>query len=143
MNLETLDDLLLNLKILAKVGQNEKICTQSDEMTVEPNTFKLSVKRFALGETGKNNVNYIAGILTDIGEIIRKMTKNDGDNTHILERIKNHLLNARTGLENLEYTYKNHIKNTDSRIQGQIEKVNDYVMEIETFFQTRQFKKDL
>lgn len=133
---EHLDDLFLNLKILSNVGQHEKIATRTSTISVAPNSFLLACTRFVNGEKREQNLKFTRSLLTratrEIQEFITKRQTNDT----ILERLRQHLVGGRTGIENMGYTYQNDIT-SKAEADQQLDKLDDLVRSIETFQKTR------
>jgi hypothetical protein len=140
-NFEHLDDLFLDLKILAEVGQHEKISTQSSEITVQPNSLTLALTRWFRGETREVNIHRIADVLNKMTREIGEFTAERRRNDMILDRIRGHLLNARAGILNLCYTYQEDA-NTKAKLEIQVDKLDNLVGRIDVFVSWRGMKKD-
>ncbi len=139
-NFEHLEQLFLDLKVLAEVGQHEKICTQSAEMTVQPNSLFLALARWARGESRKRNVARITNILCSASREINEFTDGRRTNPPILARIRLHLVNARVGVVNMQYTYQDDIK-IKSKLGNQLDRMDDLVARIDHFVQATHDKK--
>lgn len=138
-NFEHLDPLLLDLKILADVGQHEKILTHSAEITVHANSILLAWTRWRKGETRQTNLAYITDLLVKIRREIDEFVSERRAHPVMLERIRTHLIGARKGLENMVYTYQDDIT-TKAKYNTQIEVLDDQVLRIEQF-QAKQLEK--
>jgi len=127
-----LDELFLDLKILAEVGQHEKISTKTTKITVKPDGFYLAFMRFIGRESRTHNLERIKDLLVKSGREIAEFTSGRRRNALILERIRVHLTCARKGIENLIYTYKEDA-NMKSELGQQIDRLDDLVLKITTF----------
>jgi hypothetical protein len=133
-NFQHLDELFLDLKILAEVGQREKISTKTTKITVQPNGFFLACMRFVGRESRENNLERIKDLMIKVTRETKEFTSGRQINHVILERIRVHLINARKGVENLCYTYKNDV-NMKSELGQQMDKLDDQVHTIHQFQQ--------
>lgn len=133
---EHLDDLFLNLKILSKVGQHEKIATRTSTISVTPDSFLLACARFAKGETRSRNLEYTRGLLVRATREINEFVSGHRVSDVILERLRLHLVESRKGLENLGYTYQNDVK-AKAEADQQLDKLDDLVWCIEQFQATQ------
>lgn len=138
---EHLDEYFLDLKVLAEVGQHEKISTQSSEITVQPNSLTLAIMRWMRGESRETNVARIADLLCKMAREISDFTEHRRANDVILERIRQHLEKARAGIVNLCYTYQDDV-NTKAKLGNQLDKLDDLVRKIEAFVAERKDKKE-
>ena len=128
-NFEHLDPLFLDLSVIAAVGQNEKIFTNTKEITILKNNFTTACWRFWEGEDGSANVDRIQELLTKVRREIVEFTSGRRHNAKVLERIQNYLVKARVGLVNMAYTYTDDI-NIKGRLDRLVEKLDDDVIKI-------------
>ena len=134
-NFEYLDELFLDLKILAEVGQHEKISTKTTRMTVKPDGFYLAFMRFIGRESRENNLERIKDLIVKATREIEEFTSGRRTSSIIMRRMKDHLVAARSGIDNLCYTYKDDA-NMKSELGQQLDKLDDQVAIIEVFERT-------
>tara|TARA_B100001287_G_C22624208_1_gene501662 strand:+ start:256 stop:870 length:615 start_codon:yes stop_codon:yes gene_type:complete len=128
----TIEDILLNMKIISEINENDKLLTNNECLEIDTRYFQ-SFQRWWY-EDGRDNT------LIKLDEIIKMLFSyidqnyNSNDNntitknfkegkTHLFQRIHRSLSNSIKGLENLKTTYKDDIK-TISKVDLLIEKIN-------------------
>ncbi len=112
-----LDDIIIDLKILALLNQNNKLVTGGSYLNVEqPNLIPEFFKRWIRGDSRDEAIKRIN---TTITTAIQKASSNNN--------IVEHLKNAVKGLENLKRTYSK-CRQTVARLDAIIEKVRICVL---------------
>ena len=123
------DKLLINLRILSKIQKNGRISRSYDGIvSLENDTFYQSVKRFVTSDSRKQSVFEINSIITETADCIynivnSKFMNKSNAHTHDYYRycedlllILNELDAAKTGIDNLKFTYSN-----DANIASQLD----------------------
>lgn len=114
------DKILINLKILSKIPKNGRICKSFNGIiSLESESISQSLKRFLRSDSRNQSVLEINSIIQEtidyIYHILRSKTISeeyiDSDeyrhNVEDLEMIQKELGLAKTGIENLKFTYEN------------------------------------
>lgn len=130
------DKLLINLKIISKIQKNGRITRSYDGIiSLENETFYQSIKRFFSNDSRKQATFEINSVINEAIDILQHilnskyMNKNfcqsdeyikNCENTHL---ILTELELAKSGIENLKFTYQND-QNISSQIDILILKIN-------------------
>ena len=118
-----LEDIIIDLKILSLLNQNNKLVTGGSYLNVEqPNLIPEFFKRWMRGDSRDEAVKRIN---TTISAAIDKI-KDTSDNNIVL-MLSQHLKNAIKGLENLKRTYSK-CRQTVARLDSIIEKVKTTIL---------------
>ena len=109
-----LDEILIDLKVIASLSQNNKLITGGYYLNVEKPYYGIPewIRRMARGDGRDETINRINATVT---EAINKI---DTDNQRLLE----HLTGVITGLENLKRTYSSDTQ-TVARLNTIIDKI--------------------
>lgn len=129
MNNTLSDKLLINLKILSKIQKNGRICRSYDGIiSLENDAMYQFIKRFLTNDSRRQAVSEINSIITEcidtIGHIFNskytnvqyKSSEEYYKNCESLQILVTELELAKTGIENLKFTY-----NTDQNIISQLD----------------------
>ena len=136
------DKLLINLRILSKIQKNGRI-TKSIEgiINLENEVIYKSVKRFLYNDSRKQSVFEINSIIDETHTTFNYLINNKYTNTEhkntpeynknleLINLLVHELSHAKTGIENLKFTYKND-HNIISQIDIIIIKINSIIKEI-------------
>jgi hypothetical protein len=136
------DKLLINLKIISKIQKNGRIARSYDGMiSLENDVFYQSIKRFMTSDSRRQAIFEINSVISESIDILhhilnsKYMNKNffQSDeyikNCENINLILNELENARHGIDNLKFTYKND-PNTASQIDILILKINTTIKDV-------------
>jgi hypothetical protein len=136
------DKLLINLKIISKIQKNGRIARSYDGIiSLENDVFYQSIKRFMTSDSRRQAIFEINSVITESVDILhhilnsKYMNKNffQSDeyikNCENINLILNELENARHGIDNLKFTYKND-PNTASQIDILILKINTTIKDV-------------
>jgi len=136
------DKLLINLKIISKIQKNGRIARSYDGIiSLENDVFYQSIKRFMTSDSRRQAIFEINSVISESVDILhyilnsKYMNKNffQSDeyikNCENINLILNELENARHGIDNLKFTYKND-PNTASQIDILILKINTTIKDV-------------
>ena len=130
------DKLLINLKIISKIQKNGRITRSYDGIiSLENETFYQSIKRFFSNDSRKQATFEINSVINEAINMLQHilnskyMNKNFCQSDEYIKNCENtdlilkELELARSGIENLKFTYQND-QNTSSQIDILILKIN-------------------
>lgn len=136
------DKLLINLKIISKIQKNGRIARSYDGIiSLESDVFYQSIKRFMTSDSRRQAIFEINSVISESVDILhhilnsKYMNKNFFQcdeyikNCENITLILNELENARHGIDNLKFTYKND-PNTASQIDILILKINTTIKDV-------------
>jgi hypothetical protein len=136
------DKLLINLKIISKIQKNGRIARSYDGIiSLENDVFYQSIKRFMTSDSRRQAIFEINSVITESVDILhhilnsKYMNKNFFQSDEYIKNcenvnlILNELENARHGIDNLKFTYKND-PNTASQIDILILKINTTIKDV-------------
>jgi hypothetical protein len=137
-----INNILLNLKIIARIQKYNKLYTNCDDNTLQiddTGTLLQGIYRWYNNENRFKTLNTIENIITEIFHIIKQILDNklvvDDNNiltynkSNLLQHIHHELTNSLKGLENLKCTYTSD-KIIESRIDLIISKIEMYITKI-------------
>lgn len=119
-----IDSILLDLKIISQIKENDKLVTSKDLLEID-NSYFQSIKRYWNNDNRFSSIEYIKDTVnrtldfTDTTLNNTNITENNifmENNSHILQRFLVEMTNAIKGLDNLKLTY-----NTDITITSAID----------------------
>ena len=142
-----IDQILLNLKIIANIKEYDKIATTDKNVEIDKPAFLQGLKRALRGDSRQTTVFKINEIVEQAfavtDEILseecnEEINNSNGtkqlafkeDNSHLFHRFTIELSNACRGLENLKITYKDDIPISSKidllidKIQMRVDKIN-------------------
>ena len=144
---DTVDQILLNLKIIANIKEYDKVATTDENVEIDKPALLQGLRRALRGDSRQVTVSKINEIveqafaITD--EILTEECSEDNntrnrerqrafkeDNSHLFHRFTIELSNACRGLENLKITYKDDISISSKidllidKIQMRVDKIN-------------------
>lgn len=116
---KSVNSVISKLKVLSKIQSGQKLLMDDNNFTVIEK--KYHWERFIkwwLGENRHATTNKLDSFYMEINQIVTRMIENydDSKDKMILERLKNELGGALTGLANLINTYQ-HDQNVTSRLE--------------------------
>jgi len=136
------DKLLINLKILGKIEKNGRISRSYDGViTLEEDVFYQSIRRFMNHDSRKQSINEIDSIIEMLETTIKSLLNNKvlyerNDNLEyasiceVLSIIREDILGAKEGIENLRFTYKDDI-NTGTKLEMILLKIKTIMRELD------------
>ena len=140
--LESVDDILLNLKIIANIKENDKISTHTPALTIDGSSIFQCLKRWFYNNSREDTLEKIDKVIKRSFEITDATLENEvlksqklqhphpstdedffkEDNSNIFQRFVVEMSNACKGLENMKLTYKDDIS-TQSKLDIMIHKL--------------------
>ena len=125
LQIDKLEDVILNLKLISKIKQNDKMIVVNKIIQVD-NRFLQPILRWYTSDNRAETFNFITLIINKGTENLLSDKKEDSIYTK--DFIKKELLNSLQGLENLGATYKN-----DILISSKIDLLKDKIKKICNF----------
>lgn len=125
LQIEKLEDVILNLKLISKIKQNDKMIVVNKVIQVDHRLFQ-PLFRWYTSDNRSETFNFITLIINKGIENLSSEKKEDVIYTK--DFIKKELLNCLEGLENLGATYKN-----DILISSKIDLLKDKIKKICNF----------
>jgi len=125
LQIDKLEDVILNLKLISKIKQNDKMIVVNKIIQVD-NRFLQPIFRWYTSDNRAETFNFITLIINKGTENLLSDKKEDS--IYSKEFIKKELLNSLQGLENLGATYKN-----DILISSKIDLLKDKIKKICNF----------
>lgn len=136
------DKLLINLKIISKIQKNGRITRSYDGIiSLENDVFYQSIKRFISNDSRRQAVFEINSVITECIETMNHIlnskymnktycqTEEYIKNCELLELLLTEIGLAKTGVENLKFTYQND-QNIISQIDIVILKINTVLKDV-------------
>ncbi len=133
MSLSDIDQVVIDLKVIASLKQNIKLITKGCYLNSEqPHVVPEWIRRWFRGDSRDNTIKRIDETVMSAIESLGK-----GDNIY-KTKIKQHLKDSITGIDNLKKTYSDCVQ-TNARLNAVIDKINSAISESEnsdsnTFF---------
>jgi len=125
LQIEKLEDVILNLKLISKIKQNDKMIVVNKVIQVDHRLFQ-PLFRWYTSDNRSETFNFITLIINKGIENLSSEKKEDV--IYSKDFIKKELLNCLEGLENLGATYKN-----DILISSKIDLLKDKIKKICNF----------
>ncbi len=139
---ETIDNNLLNLKIISKIEENDKLITTCRLIKIDKHTILQGVHRWLGSESRDNTLQMLNQIYEDSFDITDILLNKEKDldetkkeledsNSQIFQKFIIEFTNSLLGIDNLKKTYKNDIlvlSQLDmirNKINSRLEKMND------------------
>ena len=119
-----IDSILLDLKIISQIKENDKLVTSKDLLEID-NSYFQSIKRYWNNDNRFSSIEYIKDTVNRTLDFTDTTLNNTNindknifmeNNSHILQRFLVEMTNAIKGLDNLKLTY-----NTDITITSAID----------------------
>lgn len=144
MNSDYFDNLFLNLTVLSKLNENEKLCIRNGNLTIENRQFEI-FSRWLFSDNRNETIRFIKNLVSSCiaissnslscisfvsgspGQDVAKFKKQQ---ILLLHRIKAALSESITGLCNLQVTYRDDISMVSS-IDIIKDAVNTHLSELE------------
>lgn len=140
-NKTEIDNCLLNLKIISKLEENDKLITSQDILKIDKPVVFQGVKRWYSQEGREATMEKLNGIYQksfDITDSILKNEQNQNDNTidlndsnsQVFQKFIVEFTNSLNGIDNLKKTYKEDIPMKSqldmigSKLNNRLEKMN-------------------
>ena len=116
-----IDDLLLDLKIISQIKENDKLITSKNVLEIDSSYFP-SIKRYWNNDNRSATIDYINDVInktlnvtdTTLNDTNSKKNIFQEDNSHILQRFLLEMTNSCKGLDNLKITYNSDITVTSA-----------------------------
>lgn len=137
----SLDQLLLDLKIIASVKEYDKLAINetTKQLTIDKPYLLQGVLRYLYGQGRENTIEYIEHIINSVFDMTNELLDDSitnsinlrfvDDTKSIYQNIVHHLTSSINGLQNMKITYMTDIPCT-SRIQLIIEKIQNRIQKI-------------
>lgn len=125
LQIDKLEDVILNLKLISKIKQNDKMIVVNKIIQVD-NRFLQPIFRWYTSDNRAETFNFITLIINK--GIENLLSDKKEDSIYNKDFIKKELLNCLQGLENLGATYKN-----DILISSKIDLLKDKIKKICNF----------
>lgn len=100
-----IDDIILNLKMISKIKQNDKMVVINGIISVDIRVLK-PLRRWYTADNREDTINFISNIINNALKIATEKNNSTNNNGYYNESIKNELLSAIQGLDHLSATYK-------------------------------------
>ena len=105
MNEETIDIIITNLKVIAQLKLNEKLCIRKGHLFIDTSSNYQFLKRWFNRDSRDIILIYVRGLVRNIAVVFEKMKDyTESDCKWILTRILTELENSEQGLTNLKKT---------------------------------------
>ena len=112
----SLDDIIINLKIISKIKENDKMIVNNRTMTVDTRNI-IGLRRWWSSDSREITIEYITKVLQQTFIYLK-----NNDNLNVKQELKN----ALTGLDNLRTTYR--LDNViSSKIDILVDKINPVI----------------
>ena len=139
---ESIDNNILNLKIISKIEENDKLITTNDLLKIDRPTLFQGVHRW-IGNEGRQNTIERLNEIYDTGfkitdELLSKeksVPENQNElgdtNSQIFQKYIVEFTNSLNGIDNLRKTYKNDVlilsqlEMISNKVNTRLEKMND------------------
>jgi hypothetical protein len=123
---------LSNLKFICKIGKGEKI--NISMMCVQPNSIFTTISRTILHQDNRKNTLLFTTQTINKAFVILKTLKTSSNvySNAMADNITKDLIDSKSGLENLKYTYSNDVKfccDIDTLLQIINARLGDYGIE--------------
>ena len=142
--LKSIDNLLLDLKILSQIKEGDKVCTDNNHLSIDNTYFFQGFKRWYTNNSRKTTLDYIETIKKNtlmITSLILKKEKSNNDmvssdkpfiegNSELLKKFYLEMIKSCDGLTNLKVTYQTDIP-ISSKIELIIEKFQERIKQID------------
>jgi hypothetical protein len=139
---EIIDTNILNLKIISKIEENDKIITTDKLLKIDKPTIFQGVNRWFGNENRDNTLEKLNQIYGDSFDITENLLKNEKDlqenikgledsNSQIFQKFIIEFTNSLQGIDNLKKTYKNdtvvlsQLDMISNKLNTRLEKMND------------------
>ena len=109
MSNNTFAELLSNLKFLSMIQKDQKINVR--DMFIQENNWTTSISRTVYKvDNRKNTLHFIQNLISTSFSTCKSLSNLDNKSSYtMLQSLLKGLLNSRSGIENLKYTYKEDI----------------------------------
>jgi hypothetical protein len=138
----TVDNCLLNLKIISKLEENDKLITTEKLLKIDKPTLLQGVHRWMgnesrtntleiLNQIYENSFNITDNLLDKEKESNENKKELEDSNSQIFQKFIIEFTNSLTGIDNLKKTYKNDIlvlsqlDMISNKLNSRLEKMND------------------
>tara|TARA_B100000795_G_C22799143_1_gene440891 strand:+ start:734 stop:1189 length:456 start_codon:yes stop_codon:yes gene_type:complete len=137
--INTLENCLLNLKIISKIEENDKLITKEDILKIDKPEIFQGIKRWFSKEKRDIAVERLNEIYKKSFDITDELLENDGEiqnniledsNSQIFQKFIIQFTNSLYGIENLKKTYSKdipmiaHLDMISTKLNTRLEKMN-------------------
>lgn len=139
---ESVDNCLLNLKIISKLEENDKLITTNNLLKIDKPTILQGVHRWMGSESRTTTLDMLTKIYEDCFNItdnlldkekeLKEMKKElEDSNSQIFQKFIIEFTNSLSGIDNLKKTYKNDVlvlsqlDMISNKLNSRLEKMND------------------
>lgn len=142
-NFEYLDELLLDLKVVAAIEITDKLCAGIAKLEIHTDSLFSKIKRTLYGETRQDTLDRLDGLLKRVRREVMEFISGRRFNNEILKSLDNHIQNAGVGIHNLLQTYKKGKKDAkcEGRLEGHLETIDSLRSKIRLYFEKQLHKK--
>lgn len=98
-----IDDVILNLKMISKIKQNDKMIVVNGIISVDVRVLQ-PVRRWYTSDNREDTIGFISNVINHALRIANE--KSNSNNVYDKDSIKNELLSTIQGLDHLSATYK-------------------------------------
>ena len=128
LNASTLDNIILNLKMLALIKADDKLYLEDGLFKIDNPTMTQGLTRWMNDYSRNKTMEDIGVLINETGRFVdtnfQKTDRSEEDNRDC-QKILVEVSNSVTGIQNLKITYKD-----DTFIQSKLEVMNDKILEI-------------
>ena len=127
-NSNSIDNILLNLKMLSQINPNDKLYTEEGQIKIDTPTVMQGIHRWMNDYPRTKTMDDLDILINNtqlfVKENIGKENRTEEDNRHC-QKIMVEISKSLTGIQNLKITYKD-----DTFIQSRLEVINEKTYEI-------------
>lgn len=130
MECNTVDNIILNLKILGQIKKTDKLCCNDNIVAVHTSNIGRPLSRWWYSESRDNTIKKINLIIDESFKKIDEKVKNyNSANSELLQRFLIELTNACSGLNELKISYIDDI-NMQTKLDLVLDKIRIKIVEI-------------
>lgn len=127
-NTNSIDNILLNLKMLSQINPNDKLYTEEGQIKIDIPTIMQGIHRWMNDYSRTKTMDDLDVLINNtcdfVKENISKQTRTEEDNRNC-QKILVEISKSLTGIQNLKITYKD-----DTFIQSRLDVINEKTHEI-------------
>ena len=128
LNTNSIDNILLNLKMLSQINPNDKLYTENGQIRIDTSKVMQGIYRWMNDFSRTKTMDDLDILINNtqifVKENIGKETRTEEDNRHC-QKILVEISKSLTGIQNLKITYKD-----DTFIQSRLDVINEKTYEI-------------
>ena len=128
LNTNSIDNILLNLKMLSQINPNDKLYTEEGQIKIDTPTMMQGIHRWMNDYSRTKTMDELDILINNTQTFVKgnisKETRTEEDNRHC-QKILVEISKSLTGIQNLKITYKD-----DTFIQSRLDVINEKTHEI-------------